>query len=297
MKTGTAVVVGVDFTTCGATAIRQGARIAGWSRSALHGVHVIDTMALIELEAALLSGAVGLQEHMEKEASRAWSRVTADVPGAAVAKFEVVTESPVRGLIRACADRDAWLLVVGVHGERPHAGAGLVASACARSAPCDVLLAAEGAAGAYRTIVVGVDFSATSRRALERAMRIAAQDGSQVHCVHVYRAPWAGLHLRPAALKDDPTGQARYREMLRAKLEAFCAPKDPEVTWARPRFEVVESRGHGHGLAAYTRSSGADLVVLGTRGSTNVRDLLLGSTAERVIREAPCSMLVVRAVE
>lgn len=297
MKTGTAVVVGVDFTTCGATAMRQGARIAGWSRSALHGVHVIDTMALMELEAAFLFSMADLQRHMEEEAGRAWTRVTADVPGAAGVKFEVVTDSPVRGLARACADRGAWLLVVGVHGERAHAGAGVVASACARSAPCDVLLTAEGAAGAYRTIVVGIDYSETSRRALERAMRIAAQDGSQVHCVHVYRAPWAGLHLRPSAMKDDPAAQARYREMLRAKLEAFCAPEAPEVTWAKPRFEVVESRGHGHGLAAYTRASGADLVVLGTRGKTNIRDLVLGSTAERVIREAPCSMLVARAEE
>ncbi|MBM4361664.1 MAG: universal stress protein, partial [Deltaproteobacteria bacterium] len=39
--------------------------------------------------------------------------------------------------------------------------------------------------------------------------------------------------------------------------------------------------------------SAADLVVLGTRGRTNLRDLFLGSTAERVVRECPCSVLAV----
>ncbi|GJQ30034.1 MAG: hypothetical protein HBSAPP03_19180 [Phycisphaerae bacterium] len=297
MPTGSAVVVGVDFSTCGATALRQAVRIGSWSRSAVHAVHVIDTMALIELESAFMTSAPDLHRYMTEEATRSWGRISADVPGAAGAKFHVATDTPARGLARAASEHAAWLLVVGAHGERAHAGAGVVASACARSAPCDVLLAAEGAAGPYKTIVVGIDFSETSRRALERAMRIAAQDGAQVHAVHVYRAPWAGLHLRPAALKDDPTGQARYRDMLREKLEAFCAPTDPEVTWTKPRFEVIDSRGHGHGLASYTRSSGADLVVLGTRGKTNVRDVLLGSTAERVIRESPCSMLVVRPAE
>jgi len=55
--------------------------------------------------------------------------------------------------------------------------------------------------------------------------------------------------------------------------------------------------GHGRGITEFARQVGADLVVLGTRGRTNLRDLLLGSTAERVVRDAPCSILTVKPDE
>jgi hypothetical protein len=43
----------------------------------------------------------------------------------------------------------------------------------------------------------------------------------------------------------------------------------------------------------YAQGVGADLIVLGTRGRTNLRDLLLGSTAEKVLRDSVCSVLAV----
>jgi len=45
----------------------------------------------------------------------------------------------------------------------------------------------------------------------------------------------------------------------------------------------------GRGIAAYAKEHKADLLVLGTQGKTNLRSALLGSTAERVLRELPCS--------
>jgi nucleotide-binding universal stress UspA family protein len=46
----------------------------------------------------------------------------------------------------------------------------------------------------------------------------------------------------------------------------------------------------------YATDSGADLVILGTRGKTNLRDVLLGSTAEHVVQDAQCSVLVTKPV-
>ena len=47
-------------------------------------------------------------------------------------------------------------------------------------------------------------------------------------------------------------------------------------------------------FADYAAKAGADLIVLGTRGKTNLRDILLGSTAERVLAESRCSVLAVK---
>jgi nucleotide-binding universal stress UspA family protein len=59
-------------------------------------------------------------------------------------------------------------------------------------------------------------------------------------------------------------------------------------------FAVVEEAYHGHGIAEYIRRVGDDLVVLGTKGRSNLGYVLLGSTVERLLREIPCSALVVR---
>lgn len=52
-----------------------------------------------------------------------------------------------------------------------------------------------------------------------------------------------------------------------------------------------------HHIVEYTREIGADLIVLGTRGRTNLRYVMAGSTAERLLRELPCSVLAVHALE
>ena len=57
---------------------------------------------------------------------------------------------------------------------------------------------------------------------------------------------------------------------------------------------MTEAANHGHGIAEYARRVHADLLVLGTKGRSNLAYVLLGSTVERLLREIPCSTLVVR---
>jgi universal stress protein E len=57
---------------------------------------------------------------------------------------------------------------------------------------------------------------------------------------------------------------------------------------------VTKAASHGHGIAEYARRMHANLLVLGTKGRSNLRYVLLGSTVERLLREIPCSALVVR---
>jgi nucleotide-binding universal stress UspA family protein len=143
-------------------------------------------------------------------------------------------------------------------------------------------------------VVVGVDFSATSKRALEAAARVVAQDDGILSIVHVFNPPWARFHYRAPTEAASPRFQQQFRQELQKRLEEFCIPDDPTMVWARPKFHLVESAGHGAGLTEFTRQTGADLVVLGTRGRTNLRDVLIGSTAERVLRDAPCSILAIK---
>ena len=63
---------------------------------------------------------------------------------------------------------------------------------------------------------------------------------------------------------------------------------------SQPIASVFPAKTHGHGIAEYCRNVDADLVILGAKGRTNLQYVLLGSTVERLLKEVPCSVLVVR---
>jgi len=137
-------------------------------------------------------------------------------------------------------------------------------------------------------ILVPLDFSPASMEALDYAVSVAKQFRAAIHLVHVHppdeasSVPGAGHLLLQSAeaierLNEELTG------IHRKNAPTFC-PKNCHVRGGRPYQEII-------GLA---RQIDADLIVLSTRGHSGLKHLLLGSTAERVVRFAPCPVLVAR---
>lgn len=210
---------------------------------------------------------------------------------------DITVGSPLREILRAVKSSHADLLVMGLSERTGLHGAGTLASACLRKAPTKVLLVRPGHTGSFRTIVVGVDFSDTSRRALVQACRVARQDGSAVHVLHAFNGPWQQRPYRAAAPEARPDAIRQHTNGLQRRLEAFAGDLGMEVAGVNTTFAVVNGQSHGEMLADYAREHDADLIVMGTRGQTNLRYVLLGSTAERIVREAPCSILAVKPDE
>jgi nucleotide-binding universal stress UspA family protein len=133
-----------------------------------------------------------------------------------------------------------------------------------------------------RNIVVGYDGSETAKRALERAAELASGAAvTVVSAVHVH--PAAGRSAGPV----DPDEVSERRQEL-AEAEALLGEKGITP-------ELVE--GHGDPadvIVDQAKESGADLIVVGTRGLSMAERVLLGSVSTRVIHEAPCDVLVVR---
>lgn len=291
------IVVGVDYTACSKDAMVQALRLSAWNRAKVHVVHVIDTLVMVELQESLSPMVQEIERGLVNDATKAWEEFTQGMGEKKPADFAVAINNPLIELMRRCRDRKADLLVLGAHGITHDRGVGTLAGQLVRRAASRVLLVHPGQTGGFKQIVVGIDFSETSRDALRNAMRLAAQDNAHVHAVHVYRAPSSGFFFKPSGVDTSPEAQARHRDALRTKLEEFCRPDDPQVQWTSPRFELVANASHGAGLVEYAKQSGADLVVIGTRGKTNLREVLLGSTAERVLRQAGCSILAVKPAD
>jgi nucleotide-binding universal stress UspA family protein len=140
------------------------------------------------------------------------------------------------------------------------------------------------------TILVPTDFSADADAALEHALDFAKLFGARIHLLHAYylapqaATPWS--YSFPAGLIDEVRQDATRRiEQLRERVKARGLEVSSEVSGEPPSLAII---------AAAERQR-ADLIVMGTRGLTGVKHVLLGSVAERTLRHAPCPVLTVKA--
>lgn len=137
-------------------------------------------------------------------------------------------------------------------------------------------------------ILVPVDFSEPSRKAIDYALSLSKRFGAELNLVHVFEPqyPLVGLAGNPLFIPDSDVGP-RVRRHLRDLASSRDVPARPENIYAikgRPFEEICRLAG----------KIGIDLIVIPTRGNTGLKHLVLGSTAERVVRHAPCPVLVVR---
>lgn len=142
---------------------------------------------------------------------------------------------------------------------------------------------------AIRKILVPVDFSSHSGRALEDAIELAKTWGAELHLLHCYP-------IHPAAI--DPYGIA-VPETLEAEIRQSAERRLAE--WRdRVAAEGVAVEAHttahlpSEEIPAAAERLGADLIVMGTRGLSGIKHVLLGSVTERALRAAPCPVWVVR---
>ncbi|MDX2133007.1 MAG: universal stress protein [Planctomycetota bacterium] len=285
----------VDFTAGSRVALHCALRIAARDNATVHPIHVIDTLVATELEEALSPYQKDLRAGLVRDAQLAWDSWRSASPGAAALPLDVRIDTRVMGILRAAADAKADLLVAGAYGTtRPDVGMGTVATACVRYAAMDVLLVRDTHPAGFRRIVACVDFSQASRAVVADAARIAAQDGAELHLLHVFRAPWHELHYPAPTPGADPRLQKQYRDGLEGRLRAFCDQCRDDLNGVTPVRQLQDDRGHRSGIVEYAANVQADLIVLGTRGKSNIRDIVLGSTAEKVLRDTPCSVLAVR---
>lgn len=138
-----------------------------------------------------------------------------------------------------------------------------------------------------------VDFSPGSREALHVAAGLAAVDGGELVLVHVWQPPvyvmgeTIGLSgdVVQALVNEAESSLARWK----TEAEQLGVRKvTPVFMTGAPWHELV---------AAAKRDPAVDLIVMGTHGRTGLRHVLLGSVAEKVVRHAPCPVLVTRSRE
>jgi nucleotide-binding universal stress UspA family protein len=148
-------------------------------------------------------------------------------------------------------------------------------------------LASDGAPG-YERLLVPIDFADHGRKIIGAVRRVLAPHGSAtlLHVVEALPAVTEGTFGIYPHRKDIE----KIKELAHEKLEGLVQdyldmPLQTRVREGKPATVILEE----------IAEQGADLVVMGTHGRTHLDHLMLGSVAERVLRRAPCPVLVVRS--
>jgi nucleotide-binding universal stress UspA family protein len=126
-------------------------------------------------------------------------------------------------------------------------------------------------------ILYPTDFSSYSNQAYFHAIALAQNHGASLTVLFVYS---------PDRGRGDVDADRRY---WREQLEQI-RPTDPRI----PVRHVFLEGDPATEIVRYGRDAGIDLIVMGTHGRTGLERLLLGSVAEKVLRDASCSVLVVK---
>jgi len=145
-----------------------------------------------------------------------------------------------------------------------------------------------------KNILYPTDFSELSRCALAYAVYLAERCRAALHCIHVvddrYQY-WLTFDLAtvPAGPPLDDLLAAAEKELT--KFLNGQVPGDVEVKTGilrgSPFVEII----------GYARDAGIDLIVIGTHGRSALRQVLMGSVADRVVHKSPCPVLTVRHSE
>jgi nucleotide-binding universal stress UspA family protein len=137
------------------------------------------------------------------------------------------------------------------------------------------------------TIVVGVDGSAPSLRALRWAAEEASARGRSLEVIHVWERPQAYAPLGAGAYPVDPGPAHDEGQRVLDRALADARALAPGVS-LRGRLEEG-----GPGTVLIDAAHGADLIVVGTRGLGGVRSFFLGSVSQQVAHHARCPVVIV----
>jgi nucleotide-binding universal stress UspA family protein len=141
----------------------------------------------------------------------------------------------------------------------------------------------------FKQILVPVDGSETSLRAVMQAAGLARAFGSNVAVVYVIDPyPFTGVGT------DMAYGQTQYLSAATAEANQALKRAEEMLSGLASSVQVVESHTVHRGIVETAQNAGADLIVMGSHGRRGLEKLVLGSVTQRVLGDAHIPVLVVR---
>jgi nucleotide-binding universal stress UspA family protein len=245
-----------------------------------------------------LSSSTTPEDIKQKLEESAIDKVKAMIPEEIMEKGGIVPlvrfGKPFNEILQTAKEKNVDLLVIGTHGR---AGVdrvilGSVAERIVRKAPCPVMVIKGRKYVGFKRIIVPVDLSDCSRNALEYAIATAGAHNSRLTILHVYEESFIEPYINAANSEEEADEIIKAIDRVDAnKFDEFLKTVDlGEVEYEKllikgvPETEIVET----------AMEQQADLVVMGTHGRAGIKHIIIGSTAEEVVRTVHCDIIILK---
>jgi nucleotide-binding universal stress UspA family protein len=169
---------------------------------------------------------------------------------------------------------------------------GSVAERIVRKAGCPVMVVRGKKYVGFKRIIVPIDLSDCSRKALEYAAATARAHSSKLTVLHVYEGSYAEPYIKAANSEEEAdeimkeierVNETKYDEFLKT-IDLSGVEYEKLLKKGIPETDIVE----------IAMEQQANLIVMGTHGRSGIKHILIGSTAEEVVRAVHCDIIIVK---
>jgi len=296
------ILVPIDFSKMSISAIKTARQLARRFPATIHIAHVrrVDYATAFSAPSPPIAPfpLMTYEQDAKKRVLQELNRLACE-HGISSASCHVIGGGPAFDEICRLAQKiPADLIVMPTHGRTglKHVFLGSTAERVVRHSPCPVLVVRErrrqsktGPRLTVKRILVPVDFSECSQEGLQYAIGFANQFGARIMLLH---ATYLGYiySSEGTALYDVRGLQNAARENAERQMQKFVRA----AKFGRVKYETAFTDGSpALDICAFAKQRDVDLIVSSTHGLTGFEHVLIGSIAEKVVRRAPCSVLVV----
>lgn len=142
----------------------------------------------------------------------------------------------------------------------------------------------------FNLILVPIDFSDKSMRALTYAIGFAEQFGAELRLLYVHEPMPRISDMAWQAANETETDTVRV-ERARKSIDEIIAERVPDSVAAKGEALIGSPTRE---ITKFAKEINADLIIMATHGRTGLSHMLMGSTAEAVVRKAPCPVLTLK---
>lgn len=205
--------------------------------------------------------------------------------------LEVTSGDPLEELLQADANYSPDLLIIGKNTDRSRHG--IWSNKLVRETERNILVVPDRSPASLEHILIPIDFSEYSARALKQAVSLAGQSGNGpvLTCLHVYSTPhvsWFRIQRKAETMHQI------FKKDRKEALEQFINKHTPaKAEQIDPLLMDVEYPGVGSFIHEAAMSKGANLIVMGAKGHSRVERLLLGSVTENVLSQVETVLVLV----
>ena len=244
---------------------------------------------------------IGVEEAIKKSVARLLDSSPCSTATPLLDWEIIVAESrrPAETIVHEAKERKVDLIAMSSR-HRPYAAAllGSTAETVSRTAPCPLLVTRLGGGRSwnlsrginFRRLLVANDFSTDSELSLRYGLSLAQEYQSDLHLLHVMNdSPTNGADISWAS----PDSEGPYHEAARRLHQSI--PAEAHL-WCHITHAIREGKPHRE-IFSYAVEHEIDLICIGAQGNEFQLGALFGSTADRILRQSPCPVLVVRSLK